>query len=109
MTLTSTIAKVLEFLIVDQLQLFLLGAGLSHVNQLAYQRGISCAEVISATQETIARYMHGGNKVYMCLYDLEKAIDSIECPILLHRLYGIGINGKLWRLLKDWYCGLRIE
>ena len=27
-------------------------------------------------------------------------------PILLHQLYSIGINGKLWRLLKDWYCGL---
>ena len=93
MTLTSTIAEVLEFLIVNQLQLFLLGAGLSHVNQLAYQRGISCAEVIFATQETIAQYMRGGNKVYMCLYDLEKAIDSIEYPILLHRLYDISCRG----------------
>ena len=41
------------------------------------------------------------------VYDLEKAFDLIEYPILLHRLCGIGINGKLWRLLKDWYCGLR--
>ena len=62
-TLTSTLAKVLEFLIVDQLQLFLLEAGLPHVNQSAYQRGISCAEAIFATQETIAWYIHGGNKV----------------------------------------------
>ena len=55
---------------------------------------------------TIARYISGGNKVYMCLYDLEKAFDSVEYPVLLHWLYGMGINGKLWRLLKDWYCGL---
>ena len=67
-------------------------AGLPHVNQSAYRRGISCAEAIFATQETIARYMRGGNKVYMCLYDLEKAFDSIEYPILLHWLYGIVIN-----------------
>ena len=34
------------------------------------REGISCAEAILATQETITWYMSGGNKVYMCLYDL---------------------------------------
>jgi len=34
----------------------------------------------------------------MCLY---------EYPILLKRLYEVGANGKLWKLLKDWYEGLR--
>ena len=67
---------------------------------------MSCAEAIFATQENIARYVSGGNKVYMCLCDLEKAFDSVEYPVLLHQLYGMGINGKLWRLLKDWYRGL---
>lgn len=62
---------------------------------------MSCAEAIFATQETIAWYLSGGSKVYMCLYDLEKAFDSVEYPVLLHQLYGMGINGKLWRLLKD--------
>ena len=38
---------------------------------------------------------------------MEKAFDLIEYPIHLHWLCGIGINGKLWRLLKDSYCGLR--
>jgi hypothetical protein len=32
-----------------------------------------------------------------------KSFDSVEIPILLKRLYSIGINGKLWRLLKHWY------
>ena len=41
----------------------------------------------------------------MCLYDLQKAFDSIEYPILLKRLYEAGVDGKLWRLLKDWYEG----
>ena len=53
-TSTSTLTKVLEFLIVDRLQLFLLEPGLPHVNQSAYRRGISSTEVIFATQETIA-------------------------------------------------------
>ena len=53
-TSTSTLTKVLEFLIVDRLQLFLLKPGLPHVNQSAYRREISSTEVIFATQETIA-------------------------------------------------------
>ena len=39
-TLTSTLAKVLEFLIVERRQLLLLEAGLPHINQSAYQRGM---------------------------------------------------------------------
>ena len=41
----------------------------------------------------------------MCLYDLQKAFDSVEYPVLLHRLYEYGVNGKCWRLLRNWYEG----
>ena len=36
----------------------------------------------------------------MCLYDLQKAI---EYPVLLKRLYDLGVNGKCWRIIKSWY------
>ena len=41
----------------------------------------------------------------MCLYDLEKAFDSIEYPVLFNRLFEVGVNGKTWRVLKSWYEG----
>ena len=43
--------------------------------------------------------------MYMCLYDLQKAFDSVEYPVLLEKLYNAGVNGKMWRLLKSWYTG----
>ena len=46
--------------------------------------------------------------MYMCLYDLQKAFDSVEYTALLERLFEVGVNGKMWRLLKNWYkdgCG----
>ena len=61
--------------------------------------------LIFATQEVIRKYMSEGSVVHMCLYDLSKAFDSVEYPVLLKRLFDVGINGKLWRLLKDWYKG----
>ena len=78
-TLTSVIAKVL---VLERLQPFLLEVGIPHRNQTAYQRAISCADAIFFTQETIARYMRGGSRVFMCLYDLQKAFDSVEYPVL---------------------------
>ena len=71
--------------------------------QTAYQKGISCADAIFATQEALLTHVRDGGKPFLCLYDLEKAFDSIELPILLKQLYSVGIKGKLWRLLKHWY------
>ena len=41
----------------------------------------------------------------MCLYDLQKAFDSVKFPVLLDRLFSIGVNGKTWRIIKNWYEG----
>ena len=84
----------MEFLVLERLHMVFAEADLPHVNQTAYRKSVSCADAIFATQEVIARYLRRGSRVYMCLYDLQKAFDSLECPILLKRLYEVGVNGK---------------
>ena len=54
-----------------------------HMNQSAYRRKVSCADAIFATQEAIARFVEGGSRVFMCLYDLQKAYDSVGYSVLL--------------------------
>lgn len=49
--------------------------------------------------------MQDGSKVYMCLYDLQKAFDSVEYPVLLEKVFAAGIKGKLWCLLRNCYVG----
>ena len=71
--------------------------------QTAYQRGISCMDVIFATQETLMNHLRDGGQPYLCLFDIEKAFDSVGLPILLQNLYDIGVNGKLWKIIKSWY------
>ena len=44
----------------------------------------------------------------MCLYDTQKTFDSVEYPVLLHRLYNVGVNGKMWILIKNWYEGAKM-
>ena len=31
----------------------------------------------------------------MCLYDMQKAFDSVEYAVLLEKLFEAGVNGKL--------------
>ena len=102
-TLNSVISKLLESLILNRLEPLFSDAGLPHPNQSAYRKGVSCTDAIFATQEMINRYMQEGCNVFMCLYDLQKAFDSVEIPVLLHRLFEAGVNSKTWRLLQDWY------
>ena len=77
--------------------------GLPHPNQTAYRKRVSCAEAIFSTFEAISQFAQHGEKMYLCFYDLQKAFDSVQYPILLKRLYHAGINGKTWRLLRNWY------
>ena len=49
-TLSSMVAKVLEFLFLEWLQPVFMEAGLPHVNQSAYRKAVSCADAIFTTK-----------------------------------------------------------
>ena len=93
-TINSVISKVLETLILIRLEPLFIDSGVPHPNQSAYRKHVSCADAIFATQEVINRYLLEGGKIYMCLYDLEKAFDSVEFSVLLKQLFHAGINSK---------------
>lgn len=80
-------------------------AGLPHTNQMAYQQFVSCAYAVFLTQGVIAWHLQECNKVYMCLYNLQKAFDFVEYLVLLEKVFTAGIKGKFWRLLHNWYNG----
>ena len=73
------------------------------INQTAYQIDISCADAVFSTQEVLLNYISQGENPFLCFYDIEKAFDSVEFPVLLHHLFSIGIRGKSWHLIKAWY------
>ncbi len=102
-TLSSVVAKLLEIVLLQRLSPVLEDLGVPDSLQTAYQKGISCMDAIYATQEALMTHLQDGGHPYLCLFDIEKAFDSVEFPILLQNLYDIGINGKCWRLIKNWY------
>ncbi len=41
--------------------------------------------------------------IAICFFDLQKAFDTVQYPLLLKRVFDCGINGKAWRILNSWY------
>ena len=105
-TMTSVIMKVFEYTILDRILPVLQENGHPSLVQTAYRKHISCQDAIFATQEAIYSLLQEGRVAYLSLYDLEKAFNSIEHPILLRSLFQAGVKGKSWRLIKACYCNL---
>ena len=102
-TLSSIMAKTLELVILNRMSPTLDEIGFPDINQTAYQKGISCADAVFSTQEVLLNYIRQGENPFLCFYDIEKAFDSVDFPVLLHHLFSIDIRGKSWCLIKAWY------
>ena len=56
-----------------------------------------------ALYESAIHYHKQKGKIYVMLYDLEKAFDNIEYNVFLDHLYQSGVNAQMWHLVKSWY------
>ena len=73
------------------------------IYQTAYQKNISSGEAVFMTQEAIRTLLQRDGHCILTMYDIEKAFDSVELPVLLGSLFDAGINGKGWCLMWSWY------
>ena len=74
-TLSSVIAKVLEFLTLNRLQMVFMEASIPHTNKSAYRRRVSCADAIFATQEVISRFWYQSRE-----YTVSWLLTYLQCP-----------------------------
>ena len=51
----------------------------------------------------ILKHIREGDSPYLCFFDLEKAFDSVEYHTLLSHIFDLGVKGKCWRIIKNWY------
>ena len=58
-------------------------------------------------QETVNYFTERGTKVYCCLLDVSSAFDTVWIDGLFSKLFNIGINGKIWRLLYNAYLNMK--
>lgn len=71
--------------------------------QTAYCKGMACSDAIFFTQEVVLSYLHNGASPLLAMYYLEKAYDSVEHCVLLEKLLEVGVGGRIWQIIADWY------
>ena len=106
-TLLIVILKIFEYAVLERILLVLSDANHPLLTQTAYQKRISCQVALFASQKVLIAMMRDGRHPVLSLYDLKKAYDSIEHPVLLKALFEVGVNGKAWRIVKAFYGNLQ--
>ena len=76
---------------------------LCHPLQNAYQERLCNTMTPFTLQETVNHYIERGSKVFCAMLDASSAFDVVWHDALFYKLFKIGINGKLWRVLRSAY------
>ena len=93
--LTSHIIKIFERIIRDQLVAFLEEHNLLCRNQHGFMKGRSCLTQLLLHIDTILNNMLENKDTDVIYLDFAKAFDKVDHQILLKKLHGFGVRGKL--------------
>ena len=74
--------------------------------QLGFLPGNRTSDSLIILNNLIDKYCYKkGKSIYACFIDFQKAFDTIPRDRLLNKLSKIGINGKVFQILKNMYTG----
>ena len=93
-SLLSTLSKILEKEIANQLQTYLESHNLLNKYQYAYRRHTSTEDALLNITETAYKAIDNGEITLLVLLDMSKAFDSVNHNILLHKLNSLNINSR---------------
>ena len=93
--LTSHIIKVFEKLLVNHMTSYLEENNKLNQNQYGFRAGRSCLAQLIAHYEKILSSLESNSNVDVIYLDFAKAYDKVDHGILLHKVRGMGITGKL--------------
>ena len=100
--LTSIISKVFERILCSAIMSFLVTNKLITEQQHGFVQGRSCQTNILLCLEKWTDIVDGGNCVDVAYFNYAKAFDKVSHRLLLLKLKGYGIDGKLLDWLKNW-------
>ena len=97
--LSTTLSKVLELVLIDRLQPFLI----TNDVQLGFEAGHSTTHATYVLREVINNYTNQGSPVYACFLDASKAFDRVCHSKLFKILADRGVPVPYLKLLIQWY------
>ena len=102
-TLTSTLAKILESIILKRLSNYSNLCNLNHPNQAGFTKNRSTIDQASVLLFTLQARKTKKLPTFCLFIDLQKAYDRTPTMGILKCLYDNGITGKTFNLIRNWY------
>ena len=106
-TLTSVLGKILEKVILERIWEYCDGIRFPHDLQMGFRKGFGCNAAVFLLRECISHFIERSSVCYCAFLDNQKAFDTVWHQGLFHKVYSLGINAKLWRLICQCYGNMQ--
>ena len=97
------IAKLFAKCINTRVEKYLKEQNLLPDNSLGFRKGIRTEDAMFVLKTVADKYKKLGKRMYTIFIDFAKFYDTIDHHILLEKLYGIGITGNIFQVIKNMY------
>ena len=101
-SLLSNIDKIYEKILYKRLHIFLTKHKILFPQQFGFRKSHSTSHAVLSIIQKISDALENGKFAYAVFIDLEKAFDTVDHSILLHKLNHYGIRGLPLALIKSY-------
>ena len=108
-SLTSSLCKVMEKLVVNRLQWYLERFQLLNSVQSGFRKNRSTSDQLVRLQDTVVRQVNNNGFVLCVFLDMEKAFDMVWRKGLMIKLKQLGINGRMFTWIEEFLSDRTIQ
>jgi len=101
-SLLSIFEKILEILVHRRLSSFFLKHNILYKHQFGFRKNHSSSLALLEIIDTCYQNLDQSKKMLGIYFDLQKAFDTVDHSILLHKLYNYGVRGLMYNWIKDY-------
>ena len=104
-TVTSTLSKLFCKILNNRLESHSSNNGIIPVEQIGFAKNMRTTDHLLTLNAVTEKYINNTNngKLYACFVDFQKAFDKVPHNMLLFKLLKNGVNGKMYRIIKNMY------
>jgi hypothetical protein len=106
-TLLSVVSKAMESVVMQRVSKWMEQGGKLSDEQGGFRAKRGTVDLIWLVSEVLQRRRERKVSTFACFVDVQKAYDTVWQEGLWKRLSDLGVKGKVWRLLREWYGDTR--